>query len=357
MARTAHRFDRGLFPVPAWYKPRSASLSGLVQAFLFEHVGGEGLAEGTHTVYTQALSQWLAWCATHHVDDPRQVSPETLTVYATFQRTRPATTSRFASPARPQAPRPLSEHTVSKYLRALRTLFAWAELHGYVELSPFRRWKLRQPTLPVQRGFTAEEVRRMVAATHVQSELARRDRAIVLLLWDTGLRVEELVGLQVAHVLSQGRLARTVTVHGKFDRERLLELHPQTQRALAEYLVHERPDGRTDALFVGRDGAALTTNAVRLLVRRLARRAGLSGQRLSPHTFRHGFTRAYLEQEGARVDDLQILLGHRSLAMTLHYAGQVAAQARRGARSYSPVNQLDLALGKRIQRGRPRKSP
>jgi hypothetical protein len=70
---------------------------------------------------------------------------------------------------------------------------------------------------------------------------------------------------------------------------------------------------------------------------------------------RHGFTQEDLDSEGARIEDLQIQLGHESIAMCLHYAGQAAATARRGARQYSPVGKLDLHLGKRLQRGRPKK--
>jgi len=73
------------------------------------------------------------------------------------------------------------------------------------------------------------------------------------------------------------------------------------------------------------------------LVRRIAQRAGLDGPRLGPHTMRHGFTQEYLDSDGARIEDLQILLGHESISMSLHYAGQAAATARRGARQYSPV--------------------
>jgi hypothetical protein len=70
---------------------------------------------------------------------------------------------------------------------------------------------------------------------------------------------------------------------------------------------------------------------------------------------RHGFTHEYLESDGARIEDLQILLGHESIAMSLHYAGQAAATARCGARQYSPVAKLGLHLGKRLQRGRPKR--
>ena len=76
----------------------------------------------------------------------------------------------------------------------------------------------------------------------------------------------------------------------------------------------------------------LTVDGASQLVERIARRVGLEGTRLGPHSLRHGFTHEYLESDGARIEDLQILLGHESIAMSLHYAGQAAATARRGAR-------------------------
>lgn len=197
----------------------------------------------------------------------------------------------------------------------------------------------------------------MIGVTHRQSEQALRDLAVILLFWDTGMRREELTRLDVRDVLDGERMATRARVRGKFDKERLVELHPQTQRALQHYLNDQRrPMTVDEPLFLGRDGERLTPNAVTLLVKREARRAGLSSVRLTPPTFRSGFARAYLEQEGARIDDLQILMGRASVQMTLAYAGQAAATARRGQRTHAPVALLNLSLGKRLQRGRPRKA-
>jgi integrase len=189
-----------------------------------------------------------------------------------------------------------------------------------------------------------------------------RDTAILLLLFDTGVRCGEVCRLRLADVIDGDHLASSVTVHGKGDKYRRIEMHPQTQRAIFEYMVNERPQNvRCEAVFVARGSQhvrgwhPLRSSGLTQLVRRIAQRAGLKGARLGPHTMRHGFTQEYLDSDGARIEDLQILLGHESISMSLHYAGQAAATARRGARQYSPVAKLGLHLGKRLQRGRPKK--
>jgi len=228
-------------------------------------------------------------------------------------------------------------------------------------LSHFRMWKLKQPKLPGQRGFGVSDVRRMVDVVSRQPANMLRDTAIILLLFDIGVRRSEVCRLYLSDVIEDDHMASSVNVCGKGDKYRRIEMHPQTQRAIFEYLVNERPQQvRSEALFLGRgaQGARgwhpLTPDDVSKLIQRIARRAGLDGERLGPHSLRHGFTQEYLESEGARIEDLKVLLGHESIAMSLHYAGQAATTARRGARQYSPVAKLGLNLGKRLQRGRPK---
>jgi hypothetical protein len=203
----------------------------------------------------------------------------------------------------------------------------------------------------------------MVDIAGRQATNALRDTAVLLLLFDTGVRRSEVCRLCLADVIDSDHLASTVTVHGKGDKDRRIEMHPQTQRALFDYLVNERPPNvRSEAVFLARGSRQLrgwhplTAGGISQLVERLARRASVEGKKLGPHTMRHGFSQEYLESDGARIEDLQILLGHASIAMSLHYAGQAAATARRGAGQYSPVAKLGLHLGKRLQRGRPKKA-
>ncbi len=329
---------------PKWRIAREATLADLCAAFV-DRGRAENLSPATVRYYRQTSERWLRFCAEQELSDPRDVSPDHLTAYAAWLQAGGN-----------------NKQSVATWLRGVRALMSWAELRGYIELSPFRLWKLKQPKLPAQRGFGASEVRRMVDLAGRQLANPQRDTAILLLLFDTGIRRSEVSRLRLADVIEGDHMASSVTVHGKGDKDRRIEIHPQTQRAIFEYLVGERPEKvRSEALFLGRGAHdqrgyhPLTVDGVSQLVQRIARRVGLDGARLGPHAMRHGFTHEYLESDGARIEDLQILLGHESIAMSLHYAGQAAATARRGARQYSPVAKLGLQLGKRLQRGRPKK--
>jgi integrase/recombinase XerD len=329
---------------PKWRVAREATVAELCLAFV-DRARAENLSRATERYYRQTSERWLRFCDEQHLTDPREVSPDHLTAYAGWLQAGGN-----------------NKQSVATWLRGVRALMSWAELRGFIELSPFRLWKLKQPKLPAQRGFGAADVRRMVDLAGRQLANPLRDTAIILLLFDTGIRRSETCRLRLNDVIEGDHMASSVTVRGKGDKYRRIELHPQTQRAIFVYLVSERPQkARAEALFLGRGAHgvrgyhALTVDGVSQIVERIARRAGLEGTRLGPHSLRHGFTHEYLESDGARIEDLQVLLGHESIAMSLHYAGQAAATARRGARQYSPVAKLNLQLGKRLQRGRPRK--
>ncbi len=329
---------------PKWRVPREASLDELCLAFM-DRSRAENLSPATQRYYRQTSERWLRFCAERRLTDPRDVSPDHLTAYSGWLQAGGN-----------------NKQSVATWLRGVRALMSWAELRGYVELSPFRMWKLKQPKLPAQRGFSATDVRGMVDRAGGQLANPQRDTAIILLLFDTGIRRSEVCRLRLADVIEGDHMASSVNVRGKGDKYRRIEIHPQTQRAVFEYLVNERPQRvRSEALFLGRGAHGwrgyhpFTVDGVSQIIERIARRAGVEGSRLGPHSLRHGFTQEYLESDGARIEDLQILLGHESIAMSLHYAGQAAATARRGARQYSPVAKLGLQLGRRLQRGRPKK--
>ena len=106
---------------------------------------------------------------------------------------------------------------------------SWAELRGDIELSPFWLWKLRQPKLPAQRGFGAVEVRRMVDLAGRQLANPQRDTAIVLLLFDTGIRRSETCRLRLADVIEGDHMASSVQVRGKGDKYRRIEAGVQAE--------------------------------------------------------------------------------------------------------------------------------
>jgi hypothetical protein len=127
---------------PNWRIAREATLEELCLAFV-DRSRAENLSTATQRYYRQTCERWLRFCAERILVDPRDVSPDHLTAYSSWLQAGGN-----------------NKQSVATWLRGVRALMSWAELRGYVELSPFRMWKLKQPRLPAQRGFGATDVRR-----------------------------------------------------------------------------------------------------------------------------------------------------------------------------------------------------
>ncbi len=171
---------------------------------------------------------------------------------------------------------------------------------------------------PLPKAPTEAEVEALLAAPDTATPLGLRDKAMLELLYATGLRASELVGLGGEDVnLRQGVLR----VRGKGNKERLVPMGDEAQHWLARYLAESRVallrGGPNPRLFVNRRRQGLTRQAFWLIVRRLAAQAGIA-RRLSPHTLRHAFA-THLLNHGADLRSLQMLLGHASLSTTQIY--------------------------------------
>ena len=214
--------------------------------------------------------------------------------------------------------RRLSARSQARHLAAIRMLhrFLVAERHAAADPTEQVETPRQARRLPV--FLTLDEVEALLAAPRDTTPSGLRDRAMLHVLYATGLRVSELVGLSVNSVqLDAGYLV----AHGKGDRERLV---PLGRRAVAEvraWLGRGRPallKGRASrALFVGPRGTALTRQGVWKLLRRHALAAGIR-KRLSPHKLRHSFA-THLVERGADLRVVQAMLGHADLATTQIY--------------------------------------
>lgn len=338
--------------LPSWLTLRVSTVEDLADTFV-ERCRAERLADWTARSYRSQLRPFLAWCAERGLTDPAGVSPDLLRAYVQDLRGRG-----------------LSDQTVSSYVRSVRALFGWAKRERYLVVNPFEFARFKQPKLPIQPGFTPADVKAMAAllAEDLRQVPRRlnvlRDRALLLVLYDTGMRRSEVSKLDLGDLIEGDALRDTLIVRGKGNKQRVLELNGLAQTAIREYLVAERPRTvRHEAVFLARPNMhvsgwhRLTADGVSEAIAKLAKRAGLTGKKLGPHGLRHGFAKAFLEQEGALLDDLQALLGHETLAMSQHYARQWSVQARKSQRDRSPLAQLGLELKGQARRGRPRKEP
>lgn len=222
--------------------------------------------------------------------------------------------------------------SIARTSASLRTFFGWLERTGRISTDPSLRLTApsRHRTLPpvlAQRSATALLEVAEVAADD-DDPIHLRNRAALELLYATGIRVGELVGLDVDDV---DLMSRSLRLFGKGSKERIVPLGRYAADALGSYLTRERPalaaKGKAGAaVFLNQRGGRLSRQSVFGLVRRAAEVAGLDGE-ISPHTLRHSYA-THLLEGGADVRVVQELLGHASVTTTQIYTMVSVQQLR-----------------------------
>lgn len=211
--------------------------------------------------------------------------------------------------------RGLAPATVKRRLACLRALMGWAERRRMIKTSPFRRAEIRiQLPRRLPRCLTAPELRSLLAASRQSDPLLNLS---VMLMFTTGMRVGELVTLQMSDIDLEGR---TLRVRGKGDRERQVFLTADSLISdLKAQLRRNALSGSADKglLMLSANGRPISTDWVRRYLRRLAKSAGLT-RRITPHMLRHSAATSLLEA-GVDIRFVQRLLGHRSIATTEIY--------------------------------------
>ena len=206
----------------------------------------------------------------------------------------------------------------SRALSAIKRFYQFALRLDETSVDP--TLKLAGPKLPrsLPKSLTEADVEALLAAPDVNQALGLRDKAMLEMLYASGLRVSELVGLKVAQVSLDMGVARVL---GKGSKERLVPLGEEALAWLTRYLSESRPallaGHVSDALFVTARGECMTRQAFWYLIKRHALKAQIK-QSISPHTLRHAFA-THLLNHGADLRVVQLLLGHADISTTQIY--------------------------------------
>lgn len=291
-------------------KPSEASNARLIDAYLDELRVVRRLAENTLESYGRDLSQLARFAAAKRASLPR-LSRSDL--------------EAFVRDARGSG---LSPRSVRRMVAAVRGFYRFLVVDGHVDLNPAddlrapRAW----PALP--KFLSLEEVDRLIAEPDTSTAIGVRDRALIELLYATGMRVSELVSLRRADVnLDAGYL----TCIGKGSKQRVVPVGSVAVDWVKRYLRTARPAlvgaRSSPRLFVNaRGGGTLTRVGLWKIVKKHGRRAGLSRE-LSPHVVRHSFA-THLLDRGADLRMIQTLLGHADLSTTQIYTHVLEARLR-----------------------------
>jgi integrase/recombinase XerD len=218
---------------------------------------------------------------------------------------------------------------------ALRTYFGFLLTEGVLEEDPTERMESPKVGRTLPDTLSREEVVRLLEAPDVSHPLYWRDRAVLEVLYGSGLRVSELTGLELNDVDAEEGI---VLVFGKGGKERLVPMGGAAARTLERYLREVRPqldEGRGEGrIFLNARGGPLSRTAVWKLVKAQARRAGIHKE-ISPHTLRHSFA-THLLEGGADLAAVQELLGHADISTTQIYTHLDRHYLRELHRSFHP---------------------
>jgi site-specific recombinase XerD len=217
---------------------------------------------------------------------------------------------------------PHSAKTVLNYHVGLAALWTWALKQGYVAKHIVRMVDAPRPAIVVIEPYTEAEIRALLGGIRQNAD---RDRAIIYLLLDTGMRASELVGIEQSDISFE---RRNIKVLGKGNKQRLLPFSKTTALVLSFYLesVQDRP-------------FPMTRSGLRLLMRRLGKRSGVSD--CHPHRFRHTFAITYL-RNGGDIYTLQAILGHTTLDMIRRYLAIAQVDIEKVHQRASPVENWSL---------------
>ena len=282
----------------------------VIEAFLDALWMEYGLSANTLSAYRSDLAGIAAWLARRDQTLLTVQHGDVLDYLSLRARARVR-----AAPARPAS--------VARLMSCLRRFYQHQVREGRLQTDPTARIESPRLGRPLPKSLTEAQVEALLAAPMTDAVLGLRDRAMLELLYASGLRVSELVLLQVAQLnLNQG----VVRITGKGGKERLVPVGDESLLWLERYLREARPQILSkqaggqgcDMLFVTQRGTGMTRQAFWHLIKRYGALAGIDSGRLSPHTLRHCFA-THLLNHGADLRVLQMLLGHSDLSTTQIY--------------------------------------
>jgi integrase/recombinase XerD len=282
-------------------------LAAVLRLYL-DHLAVErGMATNTLDSYTRDLHRYLRHLTAVGVAELADVTETSITTFVGALREGDADHP------------PLAASSAARAAVAVRGLHRFALLEGLIEVDPARQ--VKPPPLPrrLPKALPVVDVLRLLETARADEPRSVRDRALLELLYSTGARISEAIGLDLDDV---DQVDRTVLLDGKGGKQRLVPIGRPALEALEAYLVRSRPalvaaGGGTPAVFLNVRGGRLSRQGAWQVLKVAAERAGITVP-VSPHTLRHSFA-THLLEGGADVRVVQELLGHASVTTTQVY--------------------------------------
>jgi integrase/recombinase XerD len=294
------------------------TLSPSIDAFLSMVIVEKGLAWNTVQAYGRDLAKLANYLQSRGISSWREVDATQI---------RSFISSLHASG--------LSSRTVARHGVSVRQLLAFLQAERHIKTALLPSFSLPRPPRKLPQILSAEDVRKLLAQPDAAKPLGARDRAMLEILYASGLRVSELVTLQTAQVNFQGDY---LIVKGKGGKTRAVPFGRWARERLTDYLASARRvllRRRSSAyLFVNRSGKPLTRQGFWKLIRTYALAARIE-KRVTPHTLRHSFA-THLLEGGADLRSVQAMLGHADISTTQIYTHVDGARLKKVHREHHP---------------------
>ena len=286
-----------------------------VEKFLNYMAVERGVSPNTLSAYRNDLSQLVAF-----LEDRLRKGP----VGHIWERADPGELSAYVLHLHERG---YSDKTRARKVASARSLFSFLVEEGVLESDPTENLSAPRLGRSLPKTLSIEEVEALLGASGDEGPEAVRDGAMLELLYASGMRVTEVVSLDLEDIDLDGGSVRCV---GKGSKERMIPVHQQAIEAVGVYVKTARPmlrsKGTDQAVFLSRRGERLTRQGFWLILKGLAIKTGI-GKNITPHTLRHSFA-THLLQGGAPLRNVQELLGHASITTTQVYTHLTSEHVR-----------------------------
>ena len=279
-----------------------------------------GLSPNSVEAYEQDLKKLYDWCKEQGIQ-PEAASYEQLQQFV----------QSFFSPSS-------NARTQARIISGVHSFYRFLLYHNYIDQDPSELIEAPRKELHLPQVLTVEEIDRLVGAIDLSKNEGHRNRAMLEMLYGSGLRVSELVALRFSAIY---RPEHYMLIQGKGSKQRLVPMSPVAEQWL-DYWLEERnhwpvQPGCEDYVFLNRRGRPLTRVMVFTIIKQLCLQAGIT-KSISPHTLRHSFA-THLLQNGADLRVIQQLLGHEDITTTEIYTHVDIQDLRRTILQFHPANQ------------------
>ncbi len=258
-------------------------------------------SDNTVESYMRDINQFYSYCSSVSINKSSKIDSKVLSAYMDYL----SVLSK-------------SEATKARILASIRCYFKFLISNGVVDANPCDSIKLKNNTKKMPGIMDANEVVKLLSQPDTEDFKGIRDKAMLEILYATGIKVSELLDLKISDFNMQIGILH---LHNK-SKERIIPMYPAAVKSVSDYLLKVRPiiveNKDEDRLFTNMNGQAMSRQGFWKIIKHYANMAGIKGE-ITPHTLRHSFA-AHLLENGAKLTDIKEMLGHSDISSTQIYA-------------------------------------